>query len=209
MGLESWLRQATRCLASDSVARVRAEIQEHYQLAREAAMINGATSEEADILSLGALGDAKTANRQYRRVLLTAGEARILRESNWEGLAVCSRPWLKWLMLAAPVVAVAVATGLWFRGQEAARDVLIVAMGMSPLLAAPLLPIYTPSRGLIFRYVKWVAIIGMFALVYGTETLRWSWLLISCLWPMAASEWTRHSIRRKLPVSHWPKHLYL
>ena len=36
-----------------------------------------------------------------------------------------------------------------------------------------------------------------------------SWLLISCLWLVARIEWTRVSIRRKLPVAEWPKQLYL
>ena len=48
-------------------------------------------------------------------------------------------------------------------------------------------------------------------LVLGPEDLKlkWSWLLFSCLWPLAISEWTRASIRRKLPIAAWPKHLYL
>jgi hypothetical protein len=38
---------------------------------------------------------------------------------------------------------------------------------------------------------------------------QWSWLLIACLWPVAQVEWTRISIRRKLPVAKWPRQLYL
>lgn len=211
MGLESWLAQATRCLAPDSVARVRAEIREHYELSRQAAIANGAPSKEADMISLRALGDARTANRHYRRVLLTAAEARVLRESNWEALAVCSRPWLKWLMLVAPVVAAVAAAGIWFKGHDLAlaKDVFIVSIGTSLLLMASLLPIYTPSRSLIFRYAKRLAILGMFAFLFGRQTPEWSWLWIPALWPMVWSEWTRHAIRRKLPVSQWPKHMYL
>lgn len=209
IGLESWLRQATRHLAKDSAAQVRTEIQEHYESARHFAMIDGASSDEADRLALNALGNAKIANRQYRRVLLTSAEARMLRDGNREARAVCSRLWLKWLLAAVPVMTVAAATVLLLSGQQAAWDVLVVGIGMSPLLAAPLLPIYTPSRGRVFRYVKWVAVIGVLLLVFGAETLHWSWLLISCLWPVAWTEWTRASIRRKLPISAWPKHLYL
>jgi GTP cyclohydrolase III len=63
--LDNWLKQATRYLSKDSVAQVRTEIQEHYESAREAAMIRpgGVTPEEADRLALAALGDAKAANR--------------------------------------------------------------------------------------------------------------------------------------------------
>jgi len=99
---------------------------------------------------------------------------------------------------------------LFLTGQVAvARDVLIGGIGMSPLFAAPLLPIYTPSRGRVFRLVKWVAMTGAIVLVFGPEALKWSWLLFSCLWPVAWTEWTRASIRRKLPVAAWPKQLYL
>jgi hypothetical protein len=91
----------------------------------------------------------------------------------------------------------------------AARVVLLVAVGMGPLLAAPLLPIYTPSRGRMFRCVKWVAMTGALALLIGPQALKWPWLLIPCLLPLAQSEWTRASIRRKVPIAVWPKHLYL
>ena len=47
------------------------------------------------------------------------------------------------------------------------------------------------------------------ALPFGPNTLKWSWLLISCLWPVFWVEWTRASIRRKLQVADWPKQLYL
>jgi hypothetical protein len=34
-------------------------------------------------------------------------------------------------------------------------------------------------------------------------------LIFASLGPAAVTEWTRASIRRKLPVSTWPRHLYL
>jgi hypothetical protein len=209
-GLDSWLSQATRHLAVASAAQVQSEIQEHYESARDAAMADGASAEEADRVALKALGDAKTANCQYRQVLLTSAEARMLREGNWEARAVCSRPGLKWFILAAYVAAMETAITLRLTGHTGvARDVLIAAMGMSPLFAALLLPINTPSRGRIFRYVKWVMMTGALVLLFGADALKWSWLLISCLWPLAWTEWTRASIRRKLPVAAWPRHLYL
>ena len=208
--LDSWLRQATRYLARDSVAQVRTEIQEHYELARDAAIADGATAGEADRRALDALGDAKTANSQYRRVLLTSAEARMLCEGNWEALAVCSRPWLKRTALAVPLAAAAVATALFITGRVAlARDLLLIGIGMSPLFVAPFLPIYTPVRSRVFRLVKWGAMSGALILLFGPDALKWSWLLISCLWPLAWTEWTRASIRRKLPIAEWPRQLYL
>jgi hypothetical protein len=208
--LESWLRQATRHLANDSVNRVRTEIQEHFELTRDAAIGDGATPDRADSLALKALGDAKAANCQYRRVLLTSAEARMLRSGNWEARAACSHPQLKWMAVGALVAALGAAAALFFTGQAAVgRDVLAIAIGMSPLSGALFLPIRTPVRGRVFRVAKWVAMTVGLALLFGPELLKWSWLLISCLWPLAWTESTRASIRRKLPVAAWPRHLYL
>jgi hypothetical protein len=208
--LETWLKQATRHLSRASAAQVRTEIQEHYESAREAAMSGGSTSNEANRLAVTALGNAKAANRQYRSVLLTSAEARMLREGNWEARAICSRPWLKWLLLVTPVVALFVAAALFLAGAIAvARVLLIGGIGMGLLFAAPFLPLYTPSRGRVFRVVKWVVLLGTLGLAFGPDALKWSWLLISCLWLVGRIEWTRVSIRRKLPVAEWPKQLYL
>ena len=194
----------------DSIAQVRKEIGEHYESAREAAIADGSSAEEADRIAVMALGDAKMANCQYRQVLLTSAEARLLREGKWEARAICSRPWLKWLIVAVPVVLVEAAATLYFHGKvEVARDLLFAGIGMSPLFAALLLPINTPLRGRVFRYGKWVAMTLAFVLLSGPEALKWSWLLISCIWLIGRTEWTRASIRRKLPVSAWPRHLYL
>jgi hypothetical protein len=207
-GLDTWLKQATRHLSKDSIAQVRGEIQEHYESARAAAITTGATADEADSLALRDLGDARAANCQYRNVLLTSAEVRMLREGNWEARAVCSRAWLKWLLLAMSGAVVFAAATLFLRGSIAAVSALLVG-GVGLLFATPFLPICTPSRGRIFRVVKWVVLLGMFGLAFGPDVLKWSWLLFSCLWPMAWIEWTRVSIRRKLPVAEWPRHLYL
>jgi len=184
---------------------VRTEIREHYESAREAAMSRGATAGEADRLTVAALGDANTANRQYRRVLLTSAEARLLREGKWEAQAVCSRPWLKLLLLAVPGVALFAATVFLLDGAVALARVLFAGgIVFGVVFIAPFLPLYSPSRGRVFRVLKWVALMGSLGLM-----LKWSWLLTSCLWPLAWIEWTRVSIRRKLPVAQWPKHLYL
>jgi hypothetical protein len=208
--LETWLKQATRQLSRDSAAQVRTEIQEHYESAREAAMSGGSTTAQADRSAVTALGNAKTANCQYRRVLLTSVEARMLREGNWEARAVCSRPWLKWMLLAMPVAALMAAIACFLAGAIGmARVLLVGGIPIGLLLTAPFLPLYTPSRGRVFRVVKWVVLIGALGLAFGPDALKWSWLLISCLWLVARIEWTRVSIRRKLPVAEWPKQLYL
>lgn len=210
-GLDNWLKQATRQLSKSSAAQVRTEIQEHYDSEREAAMSGGASADEADRLAVAVLGDAKTANCQYRNVLLTSAEVRMLREGNWEARAVCSRPWLKGLLLAMPVAAlVAAATALLTGSIAVARVLLVGGIGMGLMFAAPfLLPVYTPSRGRVFRCVKWGVLIGTFALALGPDALKEFWLLTPCVWPLAWIEWTRVSIRRKLPIAEWPKQLYL
>jgi len=208
--LETWLKQATRHLSRDSAGQVRTEIQEHYESAREAAMSGGSTADEANRLAVTALGNAKAANCQYRRVLLTSAEASILRQGNWEARAFCSSGWLKWLLVATPVAALFAAAALFLVGAiEVARVLLIGGAGMGLLSAAPFLPLYTPSRARVFRAVKWVVLIGTLGLAFGPDALKWSWLLISCLWPVGWVELTRLSIRRKLPVAQWPKQLYL
>ena len=208
--LDRWLKQATRHLASDSVAQVQAEIREHYESAREAAIDNGASPDQADQLALAALGDAKTANRQYRKVLLTTAEARLLREGNWESRAICSHRVLRSLLIGAPVLAMLAAAILFVTGTiEIARILLVGGMGLGILSLALFLPIYTPSRSRIFRAVKWVVLPGMLVFAFGADALKFSWLLIAALWPLAQVELTRTSIRRKLPVARWPKHLYL
>ncbi|HVO80039.1 MAG TPA: hypothetical protein VMT28_04875 [Terriglobales bacterium] len=209
-GLDSWLKQATRHLSECSAARVRREIQEHYESAREAAMSGGATAKEADRMAVVALGDARTANCQYRSVLLTAAEARMLREGNVEARLVCSQPWLKWLLLAAPVGMLVASSAYFLAGaMTTARVLLAGGIALGVLLAAPFLPIYTPSRSRAYRVVKWVVLAAGLGLAFGSDMLKWSWLLTTCLWILGWTEWTRISIRRKLPVGKWPKQLYL
>lgn len=205
--LHQWLAQATRHLSKDSAAQVRTEIQEHYESAREAAMSRGATAEEAEGLAVTALGNAKAANCQYRKVLLTSAEARMLRDGNREARAICSRLWLKRMLLAMPVAALLAACALFLHGAIAAARVLLpagIAMGL--LFAAPYLPIYTPSRSRVYRLVKWAVLVGLLWDVLGADALKYCWLPV---WIPAWTEWTRVSIRRKLTVVEWPKQLYL
>jgi hypothetical protein len=208
--LDSWLKQATRRLSRASTAQVRAEIQEHYESAREAALSAGATTDDADRQAIAALGDARTANCQYRKVLLTSTEARMLRQGNWEARAICSRAWLKQTFVASSFAALIAAEIFFLRGAtETARILLTAGLGMGIMFAAPMFPVYTPSRSRIYRAAKWLAIVAMIALAFGSDALKLSWLLISCLWVFFHIEQTRASIRRKLRVADWPKQLYL
>lgn len=208
--LDMWLKQATRHLSHEAAIQVRREIGEHYDAARESAMEAGATGDEADRLAVAALGDAKTTNCRYRSVLLTAVEARMLRDGNCEARAVCSRQWLKWLLPAIPAAMLLSAAALFFTGASGGARVLAAAgIAAGLMFVAPFLPIYTPARARIFRCVKWVVMPASMMFAFGPELLKVPWLAASCLWPFVWIEWTRVSIRRKLRVEDWPKQLYL
>jgi hypothetical protein len=207
-GLENWLIEATKGLSQDSAVQVRTEIQQHYESARDTAIEGGAPADEADRLALAALGDAATANRQYRRVLLTAGEARVLSEGNREARAFCPHSTtMRWLA-AIPVVALWAAAALYLAGSVSiAESVLSGAIMMGLLFTAPYLPVYTPSRSRVFRSVKWVVMMCAFVVAFGP--LKNLWFMAPFVWFVTRVEWTRNSIRRKLPVSRWPRQLYL
>lgn len=211
-GLDQWLKQATRHLSRDSTNQVRAEILEHYESSRETALSAGATSEEADRQALAALGDAKSANREYRKVLLTSGEARLLRESKWEAQLFCARGFAKFLVFCVPLLTLYAAAVVFRSGDTLTGTALLVGgLAMSFLFFAPFLPIYTLSRGRIVRFAKWVVIgVAMLPLLaLGTHAWDYSWLLFAVMFPVIWVERTRISLRRKLPVAQWPKHLYL
>ena len=199
--LESWLTDATRGLSKDSAAQVRSEIGEHY----ESSLRRDVTPDEADRIAVAALGDAKAANRQYRKVLLTSSEARMLRQSNREAEAVCSGALLKGVLFAVSVAVLCGAIAFFLTGAASvARSLLVGWVVVSSVACAPFLPVYTPSRGRVFRFVKWAFLLATLWLGF-----HWSWLFFACLWPLAWVEWTRASIRRKLPVAEWPRQLYL
>jgi hypothetical protein len=69
--LGQWLSEATRGLSAESSEQVRAEIQQHYDLACEAGDDG-----------IAALGDPQAANRAYRKVLLTKGDVLRARDLN-------------------------------------------------------------------------------------------------------------------------------
>jgi hypothetical protein len=208
--LENWLKQATSHLSRDAAAKVRAEITEHFEASCEAAIAAGTSPQDAERQAIAALGDPRLANCDYRGVLLTADEARVLREGSREARAVCSRAWIKPALVAGYLVILATAATFALTGHSAwATDAVLAAFGISPFVGAPFLRIDTPARGLAFRIAKWIALGTATILINSPNVWRYSWLVISCLGPIAVIEITRASIRRKLPVQSWPRHLYL
>ena len=208
--LDQWLQQATRGLSQESAAQVRAEIQEHYESARDAAIENGAAPIEADRMALSALGDPGTANTQYRRVLLTASEARLLRQGNQGPWVVRPVSWRTWLLWLTGFTALFAAASL-FRIQWTAlgRGLLALGLGIAFTTLAPRLPVYTTSRARIFRGIRWIAQVSLWLLAFGPGTLGITWLLPLLTCQLVWTEWKRAVIRRKLPVAAWPRQLYL
>jgi hypothetical protein len=221
--LDSWLARATRQLSADSAAQVRAEIAQHFESSHEAAIASGKTADEADRAALAALGDAKDANCQYRHVLITRTEARMLRTSGREAQFFCATPFRKSLLVAVPVIAAICAAASYAFATVTepfathanstavlvARASLVAAILTALFFAVPLLPIYTPWRARIYRAAKWLAIATVVMIIFDGDRLYSTWLFLSCFWVIAYTEATRMSLRRKIPAANWPKHLYL
>jgi len=208
--LDRWLNQAVKRLSQDSADLVRREIQEHYDSAREAALQQGIDPQQADLMALQALGDPCAANRQYRKVLLTSSEARVLRQSDAESRLICSNGWAKWVLLSTPGTLLLIsAISLAMHQSKLALGVLVLSVLMTLFFIVPLLPIYTPGKGRIFRVIKWAMMIGSIVVLFGPDGWNWAWLNTCCLYPVIYMEWKRMMIRRKLPISRWPKQLYL
>jgi hypothetical protein len=206
--LEMWLKRATRCLSADSTAQVRAEIEEHFESAREAALAGGAAEADAERAALAALGDAAAANRQYRRVLLTKGEARMLRNSGWDVRVACRNSWLKWVVLAGVIILLAAGTRLWITGDAKSTWLVLYALIGLGFCAVPMFfAILTPERSRVYRGMKLAFLLGMTALAL--VDIRVSWVILTGAYFALWMEWRRAVIRRKMPQADWPKHLYL
>jgi hypothetical protein len=208
--LDQWLNRATRCLSKDATAKVRAEIQDHFETAREAALNGGAAPQAAGRAALLALGDAAALNRGYRKTLITASEARLLREANWEVRMICSRRAAKWGLVILPALVIAVGIGLSLAGNASlSRTLLFGGLTLAVVLTVPLFPIYTVQRARVYRLVKWSALAATLWFALEPTLIRSSWFLSVTALPLLWTEWTRFSMRRKLPAARWPKHLYL
>ena len=209
--LDAWLQQATRKLSAESAAQVRGEIQEHYDSACEIALHEGLDAREAEGRALDSLGDARSANREYRKVLLTCSEARVLRESNWEARGICAVSTVKRALFAAPVALLLAGIYNFAAGHASVALTLFVgSLALAVAFVGPfVLPVYTVARSQAYRRIKWVAILGALLLAFGPHVWQYSWLLAASVWPWFYAEWVRANIRRKLPSTAWPKQLYL
>ena len=210
MLLGLWLNQATSGLAIASAAQVRSEIQQHYESARDAAITVGKTQFEAEHIALTSLGAAKTANCQYRRVLLTAAEAKLLRQGNCEARVLSSNAVVLQFLRSAPIGLLCLAAYAFASGESFWARVLVSAgFGLGLVFTATALPLYTPSRARAYRVIKFIGLTACMALACGPNAVKMSWMLPVLFSPLLAIESTRMSLRRKLPVAQWPKQLYL
>jgi hypothetical protein len=187
------MEQATRGLAPESAARVRAEIQEHFDSALASGSLPGA--------AVAALGDAKSANREYRRVLLTKTDARWLESVRRRG----HLPLFGAYILATAGL-VAGAAKLLQGGIFGA----LPAFSMMAIGTLFLLPrwvrIHTRLRNRMYRVLQWAVIISVpIALVAEgrLHSVFFVYLMFVC---MAYKDYV---LRRKLPVEEWPKDLYV
>jgi hypothetical protein len=228
--LDTWLAKATRQLSADSAAQVRAEIAQHYESSREDALASGVAGDEADRAAIAALGDPKSANGQYREILLTRSEARLLRSSACEAKffsATRLRKRLLFLIPAAAATCAAAAYGIAtltapfvipFTASASAnatanliaRIAIVASILTAVVFAVPLLPIYTPTRARIYRAAKWLTVIALSMILWDrAHFFEWSWLVLNCFSFVVWTEAKRMSLRRKIPAANWPKHLYL
>jgi hypothetical protein len=228
--LDTWLARATRQLSADSAAQVRAEIAQHFESSREDALASGLACDEADRSAIAALGDPKSANCQYREVLLTRSEARLLRSSACEAKFFSATPLRKRLLILIPAAAATCAAAAYgiatitapfvipFTASASANAAaaliaqiaIAAAILTAVVFAVPLLPIYTPMRARFYRALKWLTVISLSMILWDrAHFLEWSWLVLNCFSFVAWTEAKRMSLRRKIPAANWPKHLYL
>lgn len=201
--LEQWLGVATSGLCESAAERVRAEISEHYLSAIESAGEGGCDSADVERRAVASLGDAKAANRQYRRVLLTERETRLLRElTSWGPHHVIGIL----LLVTTAIFAISIRTTQF--------NYMFVAAAIEGLLRA--VPISTIGAGWVVRIVRW----GNMAVFYGTwfatvlalgnhSVFVLTALLLPLLGAAVHTEYKLFVIRRKLPVAQWPRRLWI
>jgi hypothetical protein len=197
--LEQWLSVATRGLCDAAAERVRAEIGEHYASALESAGTADVDPLDVERRAVAALGDAKTANRQYRRVLLTEGEDVLLRRLT----SRMHRLWVGILMLLTAVALVAIpASTLGY------LKYLFATMVIEGLLRA--FPVGSSGAGWIVRTARWgVLTIGLtMSVVSGLgDGLRYVPGIALGVVAVVHMEYKLFVLRRKVPVEQWPRRL--
>ena len=199
--LQQWLDVATLGLSDSSAQRVRAEIGEHYASALESAEAAGVDPCDAEHRAVTALGDAQTANRQYRRVLLTESEENSLRQWTSRG----GRVWRgTFVLLSAVFLAVVPGSTL------GVAKYTCVAILLDALLRA--IPVGSIRAGWVVRISRWANQIAFYAMWFISA---WAFAkLPALLIPVMAlgtlhMEYRLFVIRRKLPVEQWPRRLWV
>src|SRR5262249_9744957 len=123
---------------------------------------------------------------------------------------VCGRPWLVQTLKFGPIAFLAGAAVAYLSEHDLVwRVLLFQGVLMAVLAGIPMFNIYTPLRAQIFRWVKWIALAAATWTCFGTSIWSWTGALLIASWGVISVEMTRASIRRKLRVEDWPKHLYL
>lgn len=210
--IEAWLDVATSGLAKESEARVRDEIQAHFDSSHEEALANGAADEQANTAALAALGDAKKARRAYKRTYVTAWEQRLVREDQWVAGVLCRRGYL----LGIPLSFLCSGTILITHSPSfPSFALLLIGIGASFIFGVPMcMPINTKMRGRIYRSIRWTWFVVAICFAY-VPSLRENFSAefaatgVFLVWSVVWVEWSRASMRRKLPIADWPRGLYL
>jgi len=209
--INDWIGVAACGLSKDAWVRVREETYAHYESAREESLREGASEEHANAAALSSLGNARTANKQYKKIHLTEWENKLMRQDECSTRALGKRPYLLIVPLILMCAAVA---GFAINPGQATLLLLAGAAGLCFVFGAPfLVPINTPLKGLIYRTIRLTWLVAMIWFAYGIDGRSESWAMffsmgVPVLWILTWLEWSRASTRRKLPISEWPRSLY-
>jgi hypothetical protein len=211
--LEEWLRVATRGLCADAVTRVRAEIADPDQSALESAAAAGVDAEEAERRAVAELGDARTAGRQYRRVLLTTWQDLHFRgmlspPTQFAGLSMKHVRAGKLLATILLLEAMAGVLGISLLQQSATYLMTVAAMAAAVWLQEMIfrtVRVRSIRAGVFVRLLRWgaLAAAALFGVFSGQPIVCIGFLL-----GFASVEYTRFVLRRKVPVQQWPARLY-
>jgi hypothetical protein len=190
MTIDQWIAIATSKLAPESAEQVRREIGEHYHCALA-----------AGAWDIASLGDPRKANREYRKVLLTAAEARFVERPQrivppgswrWWGMAVLGLltdlAWASRWPSSGPYL-------VW-RAWPLGALLLLQYLG-------PLLRIRTPAR---LRIWHWVRVAG-FAVAMLLLITVWDGSIFGLMTQflvVVSFLGAPATLRRKFPVDKWP-----
>ena len=197
--LEHWLDVATKGLCESAAERVRAEIGEHYASALESAVKRGVDSVEAERHAVAALGDAKTANREYRRVLITEREENLLSSLGWGSRR---RQFGIMVLWALPLIVI--------RFWTSEADYILAALVTQGVLQT--IPISSVRAAWVVRILRWAVMAAFYATLFARMLPKGMFPAVVMLWMplvMAYHEYKLCVIRRKLPVEQWPRRLWV